>query len=388
MFVRNKVTDDWTVDSIGSPMSRRVLRMLSIATARIERLQRTENQVIHSANLLPTRVSRGLGHAGPDIVNLHWIGTDTMSIVDIARCQQPVVMTLHDMWAFCGAEHYAPTSSDARWRAGYTRANRAAGQRGLDLDRWTWRRKRRHWRSMSVVCPSEWLATCVRESELMADWPTHVVPNPLDLEMFQPADRAFARQTLGLPPERRIILFGAIGGTKDPRKGWGLLHDALQVLSTQMPGLLGVIVGESQPKETLRAGIPLRWLGPLCDDASLALLYSAANVVVVPSRQEVLPQSGTEPQACGTPVVAFDAAGLPDVVAHGETGYLAQPYDAVDLARGITWVLEDDARYAQLRLAARARALRLWSAKLIAELYLDIYQATVERSAAAQRIQS
>jgi len=97
----------------------------------------------------------------------------------------------------------------------------------------------------------------------------------------------------------------------------------------------------------------------------------------VPSRQENLPQSGTEAQACGCPVVAFNCTGLPDVVVHGETGYLASPYDAEDLAKGIRWVLEDSERYVQLSAAARARAVSLWAEAVVVPQYLAVYQQAI-----------
>jgi len=101
-------------------------------------------------------------------------------------------------------------------------------------------------------------------------------------------------------------------------------------------------------------------------------------VMVVPSRQENLPQSGTEAQACGCPVVAYNCTGLPDVVAHQATGYLAEPYDYEDLAKGIRWVLEDRERHSRLRAEARKRALQLWSPESVVSRYMKVYEAAIE----------
>ena len=76
------------------------------------------------------------------------------------------------MWPFCGAEHYADDGPTARWRVGYRRKNRISGERGLDLDRWTWQRKRRVWRPFHLVAPTKWLArSVVRSVEIPADEP-------------------------------------------------------------------------------------------------------------------------------------------------------------------------------------------------------------------------
>jgi len=124
-------------------------------------------------------------------------------------------------------------------------------------------------------------------------------------------------------------------------------------------------------------------MGHLHDDTTLALLYSAADVTVVPSRQDNLPQSGTEAQTCGCPVVAFNVAGLPDVVEDGTTGYLAEAYSSEDLAKGIAWVLEDAERRAQLGGQARERALRLWSPDVVVPQYVEVYQAAIDAQTAA-----
>jgi glycosyltransferase involved in cell wall biosynthesis len=99
---------------------------------------------------------------------------------------------------------------------------------------------------------------------------------------------------------------------------------------------------------------------------------------VVPSRQENLPQSGTEAQACGCPVVAFNTTGLRDVVEHGQTGYLAEAYSSDDLAKGIKWVLADRERYSRLSAQARQRAVRLWSHEVVAPQYLEVYGRAID----------
>ncbi|HEX7387966.1 MAG TPA: glycosyltransferase [Castellaniella sp.] len=303
-----------------------------------------------------------------------------MSVAEIGKICQPCVWTLHDMWAFCGSEHYAADDISARWRAPYTTSNRASNESGLDVSRWVWLRKKRAWQyPLQVVAPSQWLANCVRGSELMGGWPVSVVPNVLDTEQFQPWPKALARKLLGLPENKQLVLFGAIGGGTDPRKGWDLLQGALEALAAAHPNLECVVFGQSEPVHPPELGLPIHWLGRLNDDTTIALAYGAADVTVVPSRQENLPQTGTEAQACGCPVVAFNCTGLPDVVVHGETGYLARPYDVADLAHGICWVLEDIARHAALCAAARERAVRLWSPAVVVPQYLSIYQEAIDR---------
>ena len=165
---------------------------------------------------------------------------------------------------------------------------------------------------------------------------------------------------------------------KDPRKGWDLLQLALAQLSTQMSNLMSVIFGQSEPQDSLHLRLPLYWASSLHDEITLALLYSAADVAVVPSRQDNLPQIGVEAQSCGCPVVAFNIAGLPSVVIHHETGYLATPFNVDDLIKGIAWVLADPDRHDNLSNQSRERAVRIWSPNVIAKQYMNVYEQAIQ----------
>lgn len=343
--------------------------------AQLARLQHTSNPVLHSPSWLPCQLDRELNASDADLLHLHWVQGDMLSIEAIGRLRKPVVWTLHDCWAFCGSEHYPQNADDDRYRQGYRPGNKPPGHYGLDLDRWCWQRKRRNWRRpFQLVCPSHWLASCVERSALLAHWPVRVIPNPLPTDLYRPWPQALARQLFGLPAEGPLLLFGAIGGSRDHRKGWDLLEAALGQLAQSHPGLQGVVFGQSQPADAPRLGMPVHYMGNLHDDQSLALLYSAADVMVVPSRMDNLPQTATEAQSCGVPVVAFNTSGLPDAVEHERTGYLATPYNSTDLAHGISWVLESAERRRVLGKAARSRALSLWAQQHVARLYTDLYE--------------
>jgi len=330
---------------------------------------------LHSPACIPSRWARRLNASTANLVHLHWINCEMMSIADIGRLTKPVVWTLHDMWPFCGAEHY---TDGHRYRKGYSAANRPSSESGFDLDRWTWRRKQRNWRRpFQIVTPSRWLAGCVEQSTLMGDWPVTVIPNPIDTAVWRPMDRLLARQMLNLPPDAPILLFGALGGDEDPRKGFDLLRGALQHLRGRVAGLELVVFGQLAPTQEIPLGFPVRHTGYLHDDEKLRLLYSAADAVAVPSRLEAFGQTASEAHACGTPVVAFNTGGLADIVAHRQTGYLAEPFDIQDLASGIEWVLGDKQSGPALGSAARDRACRLWDSSVVAQQYADLYAAVL-----------
>jgi len=397
MRVITRHSDDPSVIGGALPENSFWRRVHPRMTKRARRGFRTGNPVLHSfawpASGLGRELTQRYKQHQLDLVHLHWIGFSTLSIEEVGHLLMPLVWTLHDQWAFCGAEHYtsppspgAAASSDGRFAVGYSTASRPAHEAGPDLNRRTWLRKRRAWRRpMQIVCPSDWLADCARRSTLMGDWPITVIPNPINLNVWAPCDQAQARVLVGLPAERPLVLFGALGGSSDPRKGADLLLQALQLLRSQVAGtaleqLELVVFGQSRPSQVPDLGFPIHYSGPLHDDISLPLLYAAADVMVIPSRQDNLPNTGLEAHACGTPVVAFATGGLVDIVDDRNTGALAQPFDPHSLAASIRWVLENPQRRRQLGAAARQRAEQLWDPARVAGLYAEVYRQALERS--------
>lgn len=379
MRVASKVVGDWRVQGPPSRAGKLATLLRPRAAALLSRLQRSDNPMPHTYACLPSRFADEFSRQAHDVVNLHWVGGEMMSIADIGRIDRPVVWTLHDSWSFCGAEHHPDGPEDRRYIDGYTATTRLRSHGGLDLDAWVWHRKRSAWRRVfDLVAPSRWLADCARRSHLMGNWPVRVIPNPLPMDVYKPWPRSWARELFGLPPDAPLVLFGAVGGASRA-KGWDLLAPALAQLAQDLPGVQGVIAGQSEPADPPRTGLPLHFIGHLSDDVAMAALYNAVDVVALPSRLENLPQMGTEAQACGVPVVGFDCSGLPDVVEHGRTGYLAHAYDAADFAAGLVWVLADAERWQVLSGAARERARRLWSAEAVVPQYLAAYQEALQR---------
>lgn len=385
MRVNRYETGDGTVEGPKTNIDKFIARARPIiGTLFTNAISETSDTVIQSSNVLPSRWPRRLNNSDNDIVHLHWVNNEMLSIPDIGKIRKPTVWTLHDMWAFCGAEHYA---NDLRWCDGYQSKNRSSCESGFDLNRWTWQRKKKYWQhAIQIVAPSTWLSECVKKSVLLGDWPTIVIPNAIDTEVWKPIDRAQAREMLGIDPNNPVALFGAFGGIRDSRKGFDLLIAALQRLETRIDGLQLVVFGQRAPDEPLSfLDSSVHYTGHLHDELSLRVVYSAADVFIIPSRQDNLPNTGLEALACGTPVVAFDCCGMPDIVEHKKTGYLAKAYDPGDLAEGIEWTVRsqnanfnsDGAKNSELSwlgLNARKRAEERFSYPIVSDQYLKLYQ--------------
>ena len=228
---------------------------------------------------------------------------------------------------------------------------------------------------MLIVGVSSWLSHCAKESRLFADARVETLPNPLDTDIYFPVDRNTARNLFCLPLDRRLVLFGALNSTSDINKGFRELCLALDLLKTDADL---VIFGASSPKNPLPLSQKIHYVGVLYDDQSLALLYSACDVMVVPSRQESFGQTASESMACGTPVVAFAKTGLLDLVDHKVNGYLAEPFSSEDLALGIDWVLTHK-QYSEVSRSAREKSVKCFNSGVVTEKYLALYHDVIHR---------
>ena len=227
---------------------------------------------------------------------------------------------------------------------------------------------------MHIVPASTWLTASVRGSALMGSWPTHRVPHVVDSAAFSPLPSAEARAQLGLPTDVPLVLFLASAGIHDARKGFDLLEQALPAVRREHPDLSVVIVGPVDAGYVSPSGTRLIWQGPVQGDAALRLLYCAADVTAVPSREDNMPLTAMEATTCGRPVVGFDIGGLPDIVRHDETGFLAEPFDAAQLAEGLTRAVSDSLDEQRWSRRARDHAVSTWSAQAVVPQYLEIYR--------------
>lgn len=334
---------------------RKLVRRLKIFLGMLPvRLYPNKPENNFSPSLLPDRKLTQISALHPDIIHLHWVCAGFLQIETIGRLNKPLVWTLHDSWAITGGCHVPFDCKGYRQKCGTCPI--LGSSRENDLSRRVWERKRKAWQdlNMTIVVPSRWMADCVRSSSLFHDVRLEVIPYGLNTEKFQPLARDQSRNSLGLPQDKKIILFGAVQAFTDPNKGFHLLQSALQIVGKDSSDKLALFFSAVDKTELPDFGMEALFLGRIPDD-HLAALYSAADVLVVPSKSENLPLTVLESMACGTPCVAFRQGGLPDLVEHQFSGYLAQPYEIEDLARGIDWVLENKERHAKLSLQARQK---------------------------------
>lgn len=320
------------------------------------------------------RISRHKAVQNADIIHLHWFNQGFLSLKNMEELidlGKPLVWTLHDMWAFTGGCHYNNDCLNFTGDCGKCPYLKYPGKHDLS---WRILRKKKNIYSkanITFVTCSSWLKTEAEKAAILVGKEILSIPNPIDSELYCPANRDEVRKKLNLPLERKLILFGA-ANVNDPRKGIRYLLDALSHIKQTdeiemvLFGKNGNLVASSLPYKTNDFGL-------IHSVRDLVQLYQAADLFVLPSLQDNLPNTVMESLACGTPVVAFNTGGIPEMVGHKQNGYLAKYKSSEDLASGIEWVLSNNANNL-LGKAAREKVLQCYSEKVVAEKYIQLYQ--------------
>ncbi|MCU7519720.1 MAG: glycosyltransferase [Ignavibacteria bacterium] len=304
-----------------------------------------------------------------DIVNLHWAaGMFTAQTAPLFFQNKKLVWTLHDMNAFTGGCHYSASCNK------YSASCGACPQLGSndteDMSRKNWELKNDVYRKMkiTVATPSLWLSKCAKESSLFKKKDIHVIKYGIPTTIYAPLDRNKIRTALNISKSKKVILFVADSVTNE-RKGLKYLISALNLLEGDNITL--AVLG-SNNNVNLNCKHELLFLGSISDENTIASIYNLADVFVIPSTEDNLPNTVIESLSCGTPVVGFNIGGIPDMVTHKKNGYLADPGNIDDLKNGIEWILHNG-DYEHIRKECRNKALREFQLRTQAENYLSLY---------------
>lgn len=304
-----------------------------------------------------------------DLIHLHWIN-GLVAMRTLRKVKKPIIWTMRDMWPLTGGCHYAIGCE--RYQTGCGECPQLQSKWSSDLTRLVVANKRASLpKQLRIVGISHWLSDCASNSRLFGDFPVQTISNNVDTQIYTPVNRQTARQILGLPTNKKVILVGAQRVT-DFYKGFGLFIDAMKRVRRDDIHVLSFGREASLAMQCL--DLNKTHLGFLTDSLSLRLAYSAADLFVAPSLMDAFGKTLAESLSCGTPVVCFDATGPKDIVDHQTTGYKAQPFEADDLAKGIEWVLNlSSEQYEQMRLHSRKRAETYFDSRVIAQHYKDLY---------------
>ena len=314
-----------------------------------------------------------------DIIHLHWINQGMLSLNDIRKILQsgkPVVWTMHDMWPCTGICHHA-RECDKYHQECHHCPYIYKGGRKKDLSNQVFKKKKEVYQSAPVtfVTCSRWLKERAGQSALLKGHTIVDIPNPISTGLFKPQNALAARNKMGLPTDKKLILFGSVKVT-DKRKGIDYFIESCKLLAEKYPEMkeeLGVVV-YGKNSECLKPLIPFQVyaLDYISNEKDLVNIYNAVDLYVTPSLEENLPTTIMEAMACGVPCVGLNVGGIPEMIDHLHNGYVAEYKSAEDLANGIIWTLSES-EYQSLSEEACRKAVSNYSESIVAKKYIDIY---------------
>jgi glycosyltransferase involved in cell wall biosynthesis len=317
-----------------------------------------------------------------EILNFHNLHSGYFNYLALPKLtrEKPAILTLHDMWSFTG--HCSYSYDCDRWKTGCGKCPYPETYPSIKFDntRIEWKLKHRVYdqSNLTIVAPSRWLVDQAKAG-LLSRFDVHHIPYGIDTEAYQPLEPAHCRSLLGIPQDKKVLMFAAflIG---DTRKGSDVLVKALRALPASLKSdVLLLTIGTGSETLSEVVGMPTVNLGHVSHDRLKAIAYSAADLFLLPTRADNLPLVLQESLACGTPMVSFKVGGVPDVVRHQVTGYLASPNDAADLSQGIVELLEDQNLRDQMRQNSRAIALAEYRLQQQADRYIELYRTLLNR---------
>jgi len=309
----------------------------------------------------------------PDIIHLHWIN-QFVSIEEIARLKKPVVWTLHDSWAFTGGCHI-PYPCD-KWKTQCGNCPQLKSSKQHDLSNIIFKSKLKQWsklKNLEIIGPSKWMTDCATNSAILGKFKASNMPNLIDTDFWNPADKRLARTRLGIDVNSKVILYGANNSKRDLNKGFQFLEQAYSLVK-KTEAKVQLIVFGSGAKHFDEVNNILYW-GNITDPEDLVLLYSSADLLVSPSISENFSNVILESLSCNTAVVAFDIGGNSDLIDHQKNGYLAEPFNISSLTEGINYVLNNPNTVASMR----EKVLAHFSESTIVNKHIVLYNNMLNR---------
>lgn len=379
MLVRDKVSDDITVVGLGGSLAKRMHFLW-------ERWCIYWHLHFHRDHLFEI----DLANTGfditklpefkeADVIHLAWVNQGFLSLKSInkiLKSGKPVVWTMHDLWPATGICHYSRGCMAFKSQCRNCRLLPDGGS-DKDLSTKIFKRKQKLYRGSGIhfVTCSKWLGDQARQSALLTGLHLETIPNPIDAKLYAPKDQRQARLRATLPEDKRIILFVSQKVT-DERKGMNFFVEAINKLVDAHPEMKDntavAILGANAEELTAQLPLPSFPLGYVGNDKEIIDIYNSADVYVLPSLEDNLPNTIMEAMACGVPCVGFKVGGIPEMIDHEKTGYVAKYQDADDLAAGIHWVL-DEADHDALKKQCVQKVMANYSQRSVAMKYIEVY---------------
>lgn len=307
-----------------------------------------------------------------NIIHCHNLHTNYFNLNTLQKISQlkPIVWTFHDMWPI--------TAHCAHSFGGEVKKNGFFTCPSLDIyppiawhnEKYLERRKKQIYdkSEFHIVTPSKWLANKVKQSALK-DKPITVIYNGIDTEVFQPLSKDKTRQELNLSQNKKIILIVAKRGQSNPWKGGNYIREIVEIYKNR-PDILFINLGGDENDSVLN----IKTVSYINDEKTLAKYYSATDILLYPSIADNCPLVVLEAQACGLPVVSFETGGIPELVEHKKTGFIAKYKNINNLNEGLDFILNlDPSALNYMSLKATENVLERFTIQKMTSSYVNLY---------------
>lgn len=379
MLVRDRKTDDPHVVALNDSSWKKRFNLFRFIWERFiiflcNRLNRKNLFQVSVANT-GSDVSNHPSIQEADVIHLHWINQGFLSLNDIKKLIQtgkPIVWTLHDLWPVTAICHYPDQC--IRYYKQCHHCMMQVKHPLADMAKGVFDKKKRiDYSKIHFVGCSEWIVSQAKRSQLAKLSSFCSIPNPIDIDLFHKMDKTEARKRFGLPIDRPLLLFAA-AKVSDTRKGATYLTEACRLLKIRKATPFDIVLmGDSSDELINQFPCKVHTLGYISDLPSMVATYSCADLFVIPSLEDNLPNTIMEAMACGTPCVGFTTGGIPEMISHQQNGYLATYKDSTDLANGIEWVLTHN-QHNELSAACLKKVNDCYRESVIAEKYINLYK--------------
>ncbi len=293
-----------------------------------------------------------------DVVTLHWVAGFIDFPSFFRNKDKPIVWRMPDMFPFSGGYHYEAGLSYVEYLS-------------LIQDNLECKKKALAGNDIYPIALCNWMYKKSHNSQLFGAYPHEIIPNGINTEIYKPYDQRYCRQVLGLPQDKKIILFAANTVT-NKRKGFSILYEALKKIRNDHIGLAVIGFNAEKLKDQIANTFPI---GLIKDDRLMAIAYSAADLYVIPSIEDNLPNTVIESISCGKPVVGFNIGGIPDMIISAQNGLLCDQINSNALAEAILMALETPFDVEVIRQDAVER----FDQSVQAKRYIELYQKILEK---------
>jgi len=384
LLVCEKRTNDSNVVSIQKKGFKRYISLLNFFLERLDIFvsNKFSRQNLFAVSTASTGIdiSKSEIVRNADIIHIHWINQGFLSLKSIdklVKTGKPIVWTMHDMWPVTGICHHSRECTNYAEKCGDCMFLQNPDKN--DLSYKVFKKKKKYLRNKGIrfVACSEWLKKRAELSKIVKGNYITNIPNPIDTDIFCPGNKTVARKRFGLPENKKLLLFGALIAS-DKRKGIDYLIEATRLLEDLKNDVELVYCGEIKGELPSEFGLKAHSLGYVSNLNDIVSMYQAVDCFVIPSLEENLPNMIMESMSCGIPCVGFKIGGIPEMIQHHETGYVAEYKSAADFAQGIRYILsrsEDD----DFKNANRAFVLNNYSETAVTNKYFDIYQSCLKK---------